>query len=294
MHGSSGGVGLATAPAYPTAKGIHMPDEDTPKPTCFVIQTFDGGKYDRRYRETIYPALIKADVVPQRADEILGLNPIIEKIESAIKSASICIAEVSDDNPNVWLELGYALALNRPAVILCDKSIRARLPFDVQHRPVILYRTDSRSGFDELESNIVKWVRNELKSDRRLKNVPVLKPGSENKSDLEDYEVEILSTIFAFWPTPIGGISYWDLKNKLQSSGFAEVAIAMGISELLDRGYVSEKLQTEDGGNEFYELKYYFVTKDGIRWLQMNRCVLTMRENLAASPENTAEDDIPF
>ncbi|MDG1580423.1 hypothetical protein [Pseudomonas sp. GOM6] len=101
----------------------------TAQPTCFVIQAFDSGTYDRRYSETIKPALIKAGVEPQRADEILGLNPIIEKIESAIELASICIAEVSEDNPNVWLELGYALALNRPTVILCDKSKRSRLPF---------------------------------------------------------------------------------------------------------------------------------------------------------------------
>lgn len=45
------------------------------KPTCFVIQSFDGSVYDRRYKETIRPALIAANVEPQRADEILGLNP---------------------------------------------------------------------------------------------------------------------------------------------------------------------------------------------------------------------------
>ena len=141
-----------------------MSEEESVKPTCFVIQAFDGGTYDRRYKETIRPALIKAEVEPQRADEILGLNPVIEKIETAIESASICIAEVSEDNPNVWLELGYALALDRPTVILCDKSIRQKLPFDIQHRPIIFYRTDSRSGYDELESNIVKWIKNELKT----------------------------------------------------------------------------------------------------------------------------------
>ena len=75
---------------------------DAPKPTCFVIQAFDGGKYDRRYQETVRPALVKAGVDPQRADEILGLNPVVEKIERAIESAAICVAEVSEDNPNGW------------------------------------------------------------------------------------------------------------------------------------------------------------------------------------------------
>src|ERR1017187_7444846 len=105
------------------------------KPTCFVIQEFDdGGKFDLRYSETIHPALDAAGVKPLRADKILGLQPIIQKIESAIREADICVAEVSTDNANVWLELGYALALDRPVVILCDKSARERLPFDIQHR----------------------------------------------------------------------------------------------------------------------------------------------------------------
>jgi len=134
-------------------------DENTP--SCFVIQQFDdGGTYDRRYRETIEPALREAGVRAQRADEILGLQPVIDKIESAIRDASICVAEVSTDNPNVWLEVGIALAMNRPTVILCDRAVRSKLPFDIQHRPVILYRADSRSGFDHLASEITKLVRN--------------------------------------------------------------------------------------------------------------------------------------
>lgn len=176
------------------------------KPLCFVIQAFDGGKYDRRYNETIRPALLRAEVEPQRADEILGLNPVIEKIERAIDAAAICVAEVSEDNPNVWLELGYALALNRPTVILCDKVARPRLPFDIQHRPVILYRTDSRSGYEELERDLIKYVKNQLSTERRITRTLALKPGSESSTDLAKYEVAILTTTFAFWPTPTGSI----------------------------------------------------------------------------------------
>lgn len=45
------------------------------KPTCFVIQQFDdGGMFDKRYQETIRPALIAAEVEPLRADAILGFT----------------------------------------------------------------------------------------------------------------------------------------------------------------------------------------------------------------------------
>ncbi len=131
------------------------------KPRCFVIQEFDeGGKFDKRYDETIEPALKSSEVDPVRADKILGLQPVIQKIEENILDSSICVAEVSTDNPNVWLELGYALALNKPVVILCDKQIRDKLPFDIRHRPVIFYRTDSKSGYEELERKIKENINN--------------------------------------------------------------------------------------------------------------------------------------
>ncbi len=264
--------------------------EEEPKPTCFVIQSFDG-KYDRRYLETIKPALLKAEVEPQRADEILGLNPVIDKIETAIDSASICIAEVSEDNPNVWLELGYALALDRPTVILCDKSKREKLPFDIQHRPIIFYRTDSRSGYEELETSIIKFIKNELATSRRVRSIKVLKPGSMTEIDLEEYEVAVLSTAFAFWPTTEGSISHWQLQQNLKEMNFTEVALALGVSGLIEKDLLTEKILFDHDMNG-HEYKAYFVTKAGIQWLQENKSVLEVKQPKPAIAK--FDDDTPF
>lgn len=279
------------------------------KPVCFVIQAFDGGKFDRRYIETIKPALIKADVDPQRADEILGLNPVIEKIEKAIESAAICIAEVTEDNPNVWLELGYALALDRPTVILCDRAARPKLPFDIQHRPIIFYRTDSRSGFDELERDIIKFVKNQLENERRIAKTYTLKPGSEESTDLAKYEVSILATAFAAWPTPVGSISHWDLEKKLQKEGFTDVGLALGISKLIGRSYLLERIvMEEDSHYGSVEVKHYQISPEGIKWIEMHSELLTLEVEKVKSPYRTAspkpapaktgfddmDDDIPF
>jgi len=221
------------------------------KPTCFVIQEYDdGGPFDKRYQETIEPALVAAEVEPLRADKILGLQPIIEKIETAIQQASICVAEVSTDNPNVWLELGYALAINRPVVILCDKQLRSKLPFDVQHRPVIFYRTDS------------------------------------------DYEVAILTTILALWPTSSSGAGHWELEKKLKSIGYSSAALGLGISKLMDKGLIQQNSETDMNGNDYF---LYRVSPEGISWLQAREdqinLVLPSRH---ATPAADFDDDIPF
>lgn len=275
-----------------------MSNEPDQKPLCFVIQAFDGGKYDRRYNETIKPALVKANVEPQRADEILGLNPVIEKIETAIEAAAICVAEMSEDNPNVWVELGYALALNRPTVILCDKAVRPRLPFDIQHRPVIMYRTDSRSGYDDLERDIIRYVSNQLTSEKRISQTLRLKPGSETSTDLEPYEVSILATAFAFWPTPVGSISHWDLEQKMRATGYNDVALALGITGLLRRNYLLERTVVEDGGYDGpAEVKHYQISPHGISWIENHKDLLELNVPKPKQKQSAFEafsDEIPF
>lgn len=263
-------------------------------PSCFVIQQFDdGGTFDRRYRETIEPALCDAGVNPLRADEILGLQPVIDKIESAIRNASICVAEVSTDNPNVWLEVGIALALNRPTVILCDRSLRPRLPFDIQHRPVVLYRTDLRSGFDHLASEVTKLVRNELEKSARISKAPILKEGTNVLEDLKGYEVAILSTALALWPTHASGGTQWELQQRLSRLGFEDIALGLGITRLMDKGYLQKKEYTEDDGYKTHEHPtfVYQVTPLGIEWLRTHESELRIEK---PPQRNAFDDDIPF
>ncbi len=236
-----------------------------PTPTCFVIQEFDDdGMFDKRYKETIKPALIASEVEPKRADTILGLQPVIAKIEAAIRQASICVAEVSTNNPNVWLELGYALALNRPVVILCDKQVRSKLPFDIQHRPVIFYRTDSKSGYEELEQSIIKNIKNELERDQTIASAPLLKSGRHELEDLKDYEVAILTTLLALWPTSSSGARHWELGNKLKSIGYADVALGLGISKLLDKELVQQNSAVDLNDEEYFLFR---ISPKGIAWL---------------------------
>ena len=250
------------------------------KPRCFVIQEFDeGGKFDKRYDETIEPALKSSEVDPVRADKILGLQPVIQKIEEAILESSICVAEVSTDNPNVWLELGYALALNKPVVILCDKQIRDKLPFDIRHRPVIIYRTDSKSGYEELERKIKENINNELETDKSIESVPLIKGGAHELEDLKDYEVAILTTLLALWPSSSNGSPYWPLHRKLVAQGYNEFFISLGISKLLDKELIQKNSESTGDGDEYFR---YCITPKGIGWL-------TKRED-----KLELTDEIPF
>lgn len=77
-------------------------------PTCFVIQPFDADKFDKRFEQVFKPAIIVAGLDPYRVDQDPHVDIPIDGIESGIRSASICLADITTDNPNVWYELGYA------------------------------------------------------------------------------------------------------------------------------------------------------------------------------------------
>lgn len=104
-------------------------------PRCFVIQPFDdGGPYDKRYQDVLEPAIKDAGLEPYRVDQDHAVTILIDSIEKNIRTSEICLADITLDNANIWYEVGFAFASNRPVVMICAKSRPTKYPFDVQHR----------------------------------------------------------------------------------------------------------------------------------------------------------------
>jgi hypothetical protein len=100
--------------------------------TCFVIQPFDdGGKFDKCYKDIFGPAIREAGLEPYRVDNDPGVSVPIDEIENGIRKAVVCLADITLDNPNVWFELGYALASEKPVCMVCSEARTFRYPFDV-------------------------------------------------------------------------------------------------------------------------------------------------------------------
>ena len=52
--------------------------------TCFVMQPFDNGEYDKRYDDVIAPAIDDCDLEPYRVDRDPSVSIPIEEIETGI------------------------------------------------------------------------------------------------------------------------------------------------------------------------------------------------------------------
>ncbi|MCK4578284.1 MAG: hypothetical protein KAU50_05810, partial [Candidatus Marinimicrobia bacterium] len=144
--------------------------------TCFVIQPFDGGPYDKRYDDVFAPAIEKAGLKPYRVDRDPSASVPIEQIEAGIRAASVCLADITEDNPNVWFELGYAIAARTDVVLVCSDQRTKTFPFDVQHRNIIRYKTESARDFAEFEQKITERIQALLTKQEELGKLTTTSP----------------------------------------------------------------------------------------------------------------------
>ena len=115
--------------------------------TCFVIQPFDGGAFDKRYEDIFVPAIKASGLDPYRVDRDPSVSIPIDQIEDGIRKSDVCLADISTNNPNVWFELGFAIAAGKEGVLVCAHRPDHRFPFDIQPRSIIPYRTGSARDF---------------------------------------------------------------------------------------------------------------------------------------------------
>ncbi|TGK41164.1 hypothetical protein [Leptospira andrefontaineae] len=114
---------------------------------AFVVMQFSE-PYQEVYREVIKNVCNEFKIETIKADEIYNNGLILDDIIESIEESFLVIAEITERNPNVFYELGYAHALNKPTILLAKKG--TGLPFDVSPYRVLFYE-DSIAGKSRFE-----------------------------------------------------------------------------------------------------------------------------------------------
>ena len=259
-------------------------------PRCFVIQPFDGGqRYDKRYEDVFEPAIRDAGLEPYRVDRDPSVSVPIDDIERGIEHSGVCLAEISTDNPNVWFELGYAIASQRDVVLVCSDERTTPFPFDVQHRKIIQYSTQSSSDFETARSKTTERLKAVLKRREKLGLLSSLSSVSRVEG-LEQYEIAGLIAVAEEVDDPEAGISGYIFRQNMGQAGFTKVAGTLAMKSLLDRGML-ERFEGENYNGETYTA--FRVTSRGMSWLLTNKEKLTL-QIADREPRGLTDEDIPF
>jgi hypothetical protein len=107
------------------------------KPHVFVAMPF-AEAMDDVFHYGIQGAVNAAGFLCERADLSAFTGDVIEWVKTRIASASLVVADLSDANPNVYLEVGYAWGCGRPTVLLVRDT--AQLKFDVRGQRCLVYK----------------------------------------------------------------------------------------------------------------------------------------------------------
>lgn len=131
---------------------------DIERPKAFIVMQFSS-PYNEVYSHVIKDVCEEFRLDAIRADEIYGPGIIIKDVIDRIAQSQVVIADISPTNANVYFEVGYALALGKPIILLAQRRTPdAPLPFDLSAFRVLFY-DDSIGGKPKLESGLKEHLR---------------------------------------------------------------------------------------------------------------------------------------
>ncbi len=243
-------------------------------PTCFVIQPFDKGAFDKRFEDTYKPAIEAANLEPYRVDRDPGSSIPIEDIEAGIRDAVVCLADITSDNSNVWFELGFAFASGKEVAMVCATS-REKFPFDVQHRNVIMYDTDSSGDFDILRDKITKRIKAILSKEARIGAAAQVASPVAPVQGLASHELVALVTVGQNIDTPGDSVATYVIRRDMEKAGFTRIAVTLGLMALLAKGFLSFHEGYDEQTQESYSI--YSLTEMGVQWLLNNQDKFKLR-----------------
>lgn len=124
-------------------------------PKVFVVMQFSS-PFNELYNDVIKNVCKKFKLDVVRADETYGPGIILTDIVKQINESRLIIAEISNPNPNVFYEVGYSHALNKPTILIAESN--TKLPFDVSPFRTLFYE-NSISGKKIIEEGLEKHIQ---------------------------------------------------------------------------------------------------------------------------------------
>ena len=134
---------------------------DPPMQPGFVIMQIGNTELDRVYERALAPALLACGFEPRRVDRHNRGGLLVSEIISFIEEGEMVVADLTNERPNCYLEVGYVLGAGKGSQLI----LTARADHDPEnhsHRP-----GGPRVHFDLAGFEILFWQPERLPEFRR-------------------------------------------------------------------------------------------------------------------------------
>ena len=142
-----------------------MSGVETRSPTAFVVMQIGNLQLDQMHDKAIVPAVCACGLEPKRVDKHNEGGLLKSEIVRFIRDADIIVADLTNERPNCYLEVGYAMGL--------DKFRNLILTARADHTPDD--DSDARVHFDLAGYDVLFWDPNDIdgfrqRLERKIKN----------------------------------------------------------------------------------------------------------------------------
>ncbi len=264
---------------------------------CCVFQPFDKGPYDKRYEDIIAPAIEAADLEPYRVDRDDNAVIPIDTLHEEIRAATISLADITTNNPNVMYELGFAIATGKDVVLISSTQRAERFPFDIQHRGIIQYTPDSVSDFAKLKEDITNKLKAFLKKQESVREIVSASPVKSTQG-LQPHQIAAVAFVMANRDAEADGVTTGTIKSNMADAGYNSLATSLALTHLSRIQFVEAVEDHDMNGEPFFRYKLLTAGED---WLLENQDRLELR--LSEKPprqgkipfnHGSTDDDVPF
>ena len=148
---------------------FHKRDLQLQENLVFVLMPFTESWSDYIWQEQIKPIVENIEqhgLICRRANDLFG-HDVMQDIYESILTANIVIADITNQNANVFYELGLAHSLNKN-IILLSQGVE-HIPFDLNRFRHCIYSNDG-PGYKTLKDYIPKAI-NDIISEGKRSNV---------------------------------------------------------------------------------------------------------------------------
>jgi len=122
------------------------------KPHVFVAMPF-AKEFDDTFHFGIQNPVRKLGFLCERIDQETFTGDVLQRIKEKIETASVVIGELTGNNANIYLEIGYAWGRGRPTILLRNLT-KPEPKFDTQGQRILHYDT-----ITDLNTKLTKELR---------------------------------------------------------------------------------------------------------------------------------------
>lgn len=135
--------------------------------TCFIVSPI--GEIGSTVRDNadlwleriVGPVLEQYQIKYVRSDDDYCTGGIADSIYRHLENDDLVIADLTGENANVYLEVGYRMAYKKPYILMLKQG--KHLPFDVAHLRAVFYNLDRPATAKESIKRTIETILSEPK-----------------------------------------------------------------------------------------------------------------------------------